>query len=281
MGLEELPLPIKEHILKAINEEDYEPMPNSYSLTELLGCIRQTHLKKIYERTHINEKTGKPMSKPFDLDSSYAFYRGKLFDRAWTNLFKRNQIRCTYRVPKYPITVSGHFDFVYEDAVWDLKTTKNLYFTKEPNKSYCKQVRFYAYCNSLNKGKLLYVDMGGCKVFDIYIGNYEEQMETLYEIEDKAIALYKSLTNIYCQFCNYLLEPSFDIKEGDKCPSCGKHTYGKYKCPPKPHFEKDEAWHCNPKYCSYYNECQNEVYGEQTKLFVEPIQQDDEPPTID
>lgn len=268
MGLDELPQPIKDHILKTINEEPYEPMPNAFGVTELLGCVRSSFLKKIYEDTHRDPETGKSIPKKFDLDSSFAFYRGKLFDRAWTNLFLRNQIRCTYRVPRYPITVSGHFDFIWDGAVWDLKTNKNLYFVKEPSKSYCKQVRFYAYCNSLEAGKLLYIDMGGCKVFDIPIGDYDEQMRTIHEIEDRAIALWKALHDIYCEYCNYFLG-KWDMKEGDKCPSCGKHTHGKLRAPPKPHFEKDEQWHCDQKYCSYWQECQDELAGSQTKLCLE------------
>lgn len=256
MGLEDLPEPIKEHILKTINDEPYEPMPNTYGVTELLGCIRQTHLKKIYELTH-----GKP--KPFNLNSSFAFYRGKLFDKAWTNLFKRNQIRCTYSVPNYPITISGHFDFIWDETIYDLKTTKNLYFVNKPSMSYCKQIRFYAYCNSLTKGKLLYIDMGDCKVFDIPVGPKSELEDTINEIKEKAITLYKSLNYKYCDFCNFYLENWSD--RGGVCPSCGKFTYGKLKCPPKPHFEKDEAWHCDPRFCQYHEECQN-ADGVQMKL---------------
>jgi len=255
--LSELPDPIKEHILKSINNESYTPMPNAFGVTEILGCIRQTFFRKLEER-----RTGK--SKPFDLNSSYAFYRGKLFDSAWTNLFDRNQIRCTHRVSGYPITISGHFDFMWNDEVWDLKTTKNLYFVKEPSKQYCKQVRFYAYCNSLNGGKLLYIDMGDCKVFNVPMDNIEE---TIREIENKAIELYKALNTVKCEYCGFLLN-KWDINNGGTCPSCNKFTYGILKAPPKPVFDKDETWHCKSQYCSYYNECQNNDYGVQQKLVL-------------
>jgi hypothetical protein len=162
-----------------------------------------------------------------------------------------------------PITVSGHFDFVYDNAVWDLKTTKNLYFVKEASSQYVNQVRFYAFCNSLKYGKLLYIDMGGCKVFDVPIGDCTELMQ---DIENRAITLYNSLINLYCTTCHKQLPPDFDSKNGEVCPNCNIATMGELKAPQKPIFAKNEAWHCDKKYCQFESECRADEDKFQMKL---------------
>lgn len=200
MPLTDLPAPIKNHILNKTNYSDYTTQQNSYSVTELLYCLKKAY----YKRTQ---------PKPQDIESAFNLYRGKVFDDLWSPLFKRNQIRCTHRVPNYPINISGKYDFLTDDGtVTDLKTSKNLYFVNEASAEYQKQVRFYAYCNALTKAQIVYIDFGDCKVFPVEVGDCTELIN---ELEGKAIQLWSALqcgkppTNLYappdwlCKKCDY------------------------------------------------------------------------------
>jgi CRISPR/Cas system-associated exonuclease Cas4 (RecB family) len=182
MPLEDLPIPIKEYILKNANGEDYYNKPNTYSLTELLYCTR----KSFYKRT-IPQKT--------TLESAFNMYRGRLFDKEWSPLFRHNQVRSTYRCKNIPVTISGKYDFLTEDneghpILVDLKTTKSLYYVTEPSEEYKTQVRFYAYLNSIDHAQILYIDFGDCKKFDVEVGDCSKLFE---DLEAKATQLYFAL----------------------------------------------------------------------------------------
>lgn len=180
MPLEDLPQPIKDHILRSTNNEEYHNKPNTYSLTELLYCIRKAY----YRRTQ---------PKPTELEAAFNIYRGKVFDNLWSPLFQHNQIRSTYRCKNIPITISGKYDFLTTDNILtDLKTTKSLYFVNEPSEEYKTQVRFYAWLNSIEKAQIIYIDFGNCKVFPVEVGDCTELFEAL---ESKAEILYNSLKN--------------------------------------------------------------------------------------
>jgi hypothetical protein len=180
MTLEELPQPIKDQILRNANFDDYVSKPNTYSLTELLYCVRKSYFK----RTN---------PKPLTLSQAYNLYRGKVFDDLWSPLFRHNQVRSTYRCRNIPITISGKYDFIDEKGVLvDLKTAKSLYFINEPGPEYIKQVRFYAWLNSIPKARILYIDFGDAKAFDIEVGDCNELLE---ELEIKASQLYFALKN--------------------------------------------------------------------------------------
>lgn len=181
MPISDLPVAIQDHILRNANgtgeKEPYQHMPNGMSITELLYCLRKSY----YIRKN---------PKPHGIESAFNLYRGKVFDNLWSPLFKRNQIRCTHRVKNFPISISGKFDWLEDDTVTDLKTAKTLYFTNEPSEEYKKQVRFYAYCNALDKAQIVYIDFGDCKVFPVEVGDCSKLIE---EIESKAIQLWHSL----------------------------------------------------------------------------------------
>jgi len=180
MPLNDLPEQIKLHIVKSVNGDDYHNKPNTFSLTELLYCVR----KSFYRRK---------IPRDLDLESSFNIYRGKVFDNLWCGLFQHNQVRSTYRCRHIPITISGKYDFITSNNVLtDLKTTKSLYYIKEPSEEYKKQVRFYAWLNSLDKAQIIYIDFGDCKVFPVEVGDCTELFE---ELEDKAAQLYFALEN--------------------------------------------------------------------------------------
>jgi predicted RecB family nuclease len=176
--LDDLPQPIKDEILHRINDEDYRNKPNTYSITELLYCIRKSYYRRINP-------------KPIALKSAFNLYRGQIFDNLWCKLFTHNQVRATYRCKNIPITISGRYDFLTTDNVLtDLKTIKNLYFVKEPSPEYVTQIRFYAWLNSIEKAQILYIDFGGCKIFPVEVGDCNQ---LLIDIENKAQTLYNAL----------------------------------------------------------------------------------------
>lgn len=205
MTLEALPQPIKDQILRSANFDDYIGKPNTYSVTELLYCVRKSYYKRTQPR-------------PMTLEQAFNLYRGKVFDNLWTPLFKHNQVRSTYRCRNIPITISGKYDFIDENGVLvDLKTAKSLYFINEPGPEYVKQVRFYAWLNSIQKAKILYIDFGDCKVFDVEVGDCQELLD---ELETQATKLYNALKdnkppersllmpNWLCKCCDYKQECS-------------------------------------------------------------------------
>jgi hypothetical protein len=175
LPLEDLPKPIQDHILKNTNFDDYIAKPNTYSVTDLLYCLRKTYFKKYHP-------------KPTTLESAFNLYRGKVFDQLWTPLFKHNQVRCTHRIKNYPITISGKYDFIDEKGILtELKTAKSLFYINEAGPEYIKQVRFYAYVNAIDKAQIVYVDFGSVKVFPIEVGDCTQLIE---ELESKAILLW-------------------------------------------------------------------------------------------
>jgi CRISPR/Cas system-associated exonuclease Cas4 (RecB family) len=204
MPLDDLPQEIKDHIMRTVgNDDGYQEKPNTYSLTTLLYCIR----KGYYRKTH---------PKPLSLESAYNIYRGKLFDEKWSPLFRHNQVRSTYRCKSVPVTISGKYDFLTcENGVYivtDLKTTKSLQYINEPSPEYAKQVKFYAYLNSLQQAQLIYIDFGNAKKFTINVGDVQPLLD---ELETKAQQLYIAYTtkqpppkeqSWLCTYCEYQTE---------------------------------------------------------------------------
>ena len=177
--IEELPRPIREHILAKVNG-DYRAMPNTFNLTELLYCLRKSYFQRV-------------SPKPFELKAAWYIYRGELLDEVWTPLFPRHQVRCTYRCKNVPAVIVGKFDFLDENGVLtDLKTTKSLYYVDGPKEEHVKQVRFYAWCNAVEKAQLIYADFGDVKVFPVEVGDC---MELLVDLEERVACLFWSLKN--------------------------------------------------------------------------------------
>lgn len=207
LSLENLPQPIKDMLLKKANDDSYEPMPNNFSITDLLYCIRKKYFQKTLPK------------KQVDLKSANNFFRGNLWDNVFCSQFKRNQIRCTYRCRNIPISISGKFDFLDENNILtDLKSPSDLYYvitTNKTSESYRKQVLFYCYCNAIPQGQVMYWD--GSKCLKIPVEVTEENCKQLIEeVESKAFLLWFALEHNKpparevcspedweCKYCSY------------------------------------------------------------------------------
>lgn len=182
MPLEDLPKPIQDLIINAsAGLDDYEPMPNSYSITEMIGCLRKLCFRRTLPKKRI------------ELKSANNLFRGNLWDRTFTSQFKRNQVRSTHRCTTVPISISGKFDFIDEHGVLtDLKAPASLFFVKregKPSTQYEKQIRFYCYTNAIAKGQIMYWDGSDCLKYPIEVT--EENCKVLIqELENKAAILY-------------------------------------------------------------------------------------------
>lgn len=216
MSINDLPNPIKQKILRETNDnDDYEPMPNCYHITELVGCLRKTYYRKTLPK------------QPVSLETANNFHRGRLWDKDFCGCFKHNQVRVTYRCQKTPICISGHFDFLNQDdpndpVITDLKSPKTLFYIErdgKPSEHYRTQVLFYCYCTAIPKGAVMYWD--GAKPLTYPItADTEACNELITKIEARAATLWLALRN---------------------------------KQPPIKQVCNPETWECN--YCEYQTEC--------------------------
>lgn len=182
MGIESLPEPIRKRVMSVV-DRDKEYEDNRISVTELTRCLRKSYFIR-----KLGEEIG--------LQQAWYFYRGILFDEDLTSRFPKNQIRITHRIRNTPILISGRLDFIYEGAVWDLKTTDGLYFVDRDGAKteHIEQVKFYAVNEALNKAALCYISLGGASIFEFDISP-EEAEEITETFEKRAKDLYTSLTN--------------------------------------------------------------------------------------
>jgi len=184
MSLDNLPGPIKDSIIAESNFDNYEAMPNNFSITELLYCLR----KKYYQKTL--------PKKPVDLETAVHFHRGNVWDKDFSSKFKRNQIRCTYRCRNIPVSISGKFDFLDENnIITDLKSPADLFYVERagtPSLPYQKQVRFYCYCNAIPQGQVMYWNGAKCLKYPVEITE-QNCNELIEEIESRALILWNSL----------------------------------------------------------------------------------------
>jgi CRISPR/Cas system-associated exonuclease Cas4 (RecB family) len=177
MSLHDLPQEIKDYIMEQAGGS-YTKRDGSIDCTELLYCMRKAWLRRKYQ-------------PPKSLESAFYLFRGKLMDREFSKLFKRNQIRVTHRVPNGPVIV-GKFDWIENGVVVDLKTTKTLYYVKKAKEEHEKQVKFYAYCDNRDHGRLEYMDFGGAEVFEV---DCSDAADVVKELEARAILYHECLIN--------------------------------------------------------------------------------------
>jgi hypothetical protein len=214
-NLEDLPSPIKTAMLQAANgDDDYEPMPNTFGVTEVLYCLRKPCLKRIYGK------------RPVNLKIASNFYRGNIWDKDFTAKFRHNQVRCTYRCRNVPLCISGKFDFLDDTEsgapiITDLKSPASLYFVEKdgkPSDHYTHQVRFYCYCNAQERGRVSYWDGAKYLKFDVDVSE-QKQQEVIEYLEGRAAVLYlwkiteklptkaaSTPDKWECQYCEYVAE---------------------------------------------------------------------------
>jgi len=194
-----LPDPIVEHI-RSVVEREYEYADERIHVSELCGCLLKAWFRRRY-----------PVER--DFDQLWFLYRGIVYDELWTRLFERNQIRVTHRIRNGP-TIVGRYDFYWDDRIWDLKTTISVRNLKEPFSHHVDQVKFYCWCENVDKGALLYVSFDGYQIFYFDCDDAEEVVK---RFEEKAIVLYNALeaneppTTAYtesweCRYCEYALD---------------------------------------------------------------------------
>lgn len=175
MSLHDLPQEIKDYIMEQAGGS-YTKRDGSIDCTELLYCMRKAWLRRKYQ-------------PPKSLESAFYLFRGKLMDREFSKLFKRNQVRVTHRVPNGPVIV-GKLDWIESGIITDLKTTKTLFYVKGAKKEHEKQVKFYAYCENRERGKVTYMDFGGAEVFEV---DCSDAHEVIKEFEGRAMVYYRCL----------------------------------------------------------------------------------------
>lgn len=185
MALDNLPKPIRDSILNEVNNDnDYEAMPNNFSITELLYCLRKKYFQKTLPK------------KPVNLETAVHFHRGNIWDRDFCSKFKRNQVRCTYRCRNIPISISGKFDFLDENnVITDLKSPADLFYVErdgKPSLTYQKQVRFYCYCNAIPQGQVMYWNGAKCLKYPVEITD-QNCLELIVELESRACLLWSSI----------------------------------------------------------------------------------------
>ena len=152
IGVEHLPRPIKNHMLKSL--QNRVNIKDVYHVTEIIHCLRKAYLKR-----------AQLIESEFDTMGLWNIYRGNTFDGLWSSLFDKNQL--SYKVEREGKTLTGKLDFVwideetFDEVLYDLKMPKNVYFRKKEGagKFYSEQVQCYMAMAHAN-GKLLNVRRG-------------------------------------------------------------------------------------------------------------------------
>ena len=215
MSVDNLPQPIKDSILNECNFDDYEAMPNNFSITEILYCLRKKYFQKTLPK------------KPIDLETAIHFHRGNIWDRDFCSKFKRSQVRCTYRCKNIPITISGKFDFLDENnIITDLKSPADLFYVErdgKPNKHYEQQVRFYCYCNAIPQGQVMYWNGAKCIKYPVEITDQNCE-ELITEIEYRAFILWNSLQENKVPDRHILPPQEWECKKCDFKEECDNAT---------------------------------------------------------
>lgn len=176
--IDDLPQPIKDDIMKAVNFREYQQPENSFGIKELIYCLRQSYLKRT-----------KP--KPIGLKTAAVIDRGMSLDRRYTALFPKNQIKCVYKCKNSPVSVKGKLDFYDEhDVLTELKFPVNLANVCGVSIADKKQVQFYAFCENWVKVQVIYFDGLDCKKYPVDVCGWDSLIE---ELENNAAVLYHCL----------------------------------------------------------------------------------------
>jgi len=143
------------------------------------------------------------------LDKKWYLYRGLIFDELWTGLFPRNQVRITHRIPEGP-TIVGRIDFIHDGVLYELKTISNGYAIKDgPKEQHVKQALFYAWVENVERVRLIYVHLGGVKIYEI---DTSRAYEVVKELEERARKLWSAIKTMQppereesweCKYCEF------------------------------------------------------------------------------
>jgi len=199
--------------------KDRPNLPHVYHVTDLIPCLR----KEFYKRKN-------PGKNEFTSESAFNMYRGKTFDNMWSPLFEQNQESCL--IQRDGITITGTFDFINEEnnekILYDLKMPSSVHFKKQNGAGSFYKMQVQAYLAMLHQnGK--YLDVTKAKVLMIA----EDFVTETVEADDETIL-------------KHLWKRAFALDA-----ALNKES-------PKTLRGPEENWECNPKYCSFNEECKNE-----------------------
>ena len=185
MSFKNLPEAIKKQLLIQTDDDVYEPIPNTYSITEILRCLRACFYQRTLPKQPINPETASN------------FNRGNQQDTKITGSFKTKWVRSTYRCRNTPVCIAGRFDFLYKGIINELKNPATLFYVKrngKPVEFYRKQNLFYCYTNAINEGQVIYFDGQECLKYPIEVTD-QKCAELIEEIEGRTLVLWTSLHN--------------------------------------------------------------------------------------
>ena len=214
-GLQHLPQPIIQHILNKSHERTF--YPDVWNVSNLEGCLRKYYYTRKYGGLY----------KP-NIRSLWNFYRGHLLDDEFSPLFPENQRAVT--ATRNGATIVGHFDFKYDNMIYDLKTAhegKMYYLRKRgPDQNNVKQLQDYMELYDhpkIGRGRLLYMSFKPDPIqFDVPRDN-------------------QAVNNLWVKINNIKWALEHDQ------PSILPETWKDSK----------ERWRCSPEYCEYRSECVN------------------------
>lgn len=220
IGIQVLPKPILAHIHRCI--KDRPNIPHVYHVTDLLYCLH----KEYYKRKN-------PGQNNFTDESAFNIYRGQTFDKLWSILFDVNQE--TYTIQRDGVTVSGTFDFLYDDLgeeyLYDLKMPASVFYRKQKGagKFYKQQVQAYLAIVHANG---MHLHIKKARVLMIAEDFVADQVEG----DDDAILKYLWKRA-------FILDGALNKESPKTLPFVDKS-------------DPEEGWQCNPEYCGFASECE-------------------------
>jgi len=189
----------------------YGYLKNVFNVTDLMGCPRKVQLKMIADEFGAKEKG--------TIKSKWAVFRGKLWDRALSELFKNSQILFTVvmNIKGKPVFIRGRIDAVYvnEDGTVEIIDFKSVPDEALKKKKYLKnnyvlQVAFYAFVYGADRYSILALSNKGFQYARMDDKSLKEQAyiyarkiveEIIDAMEKGTITEVKEITEcVYCPF---------------------------------------------------------------------------------
>ncbi len=217
-GIKVVPAPILQHIQRCIKGRP--SLPHVYHVTDLLYCLRKEYFKR---------KT--PTLKTLSEESAFNIYRGQTFDHLWSCLFDRNQE--TFVIQRNGITITGTFDFVYEEngehCLYDLKMPASTYYKKQYGAGVFYHQQVQAYLAMMHEN-------------NVFLNVQKAHILMIAETFIRETVLADDKTII-----DYLWIRAFELDQA------------LMREQPKSLTGPEAKWECDPKYCSFTKQCKNGV----------------------